>query len=239
MTAGGPADIRIAAGPVCLLPVDAFTGRVPALRVTVVVERRLADGRWAADGDVPVVTTPSGVILLPSLASPRPITPGSAVQRVRVRLVSPYLLAAGHPDGVAFDAPSSTVPPVTRMRLYPLPNYPFPPGIRLLRGRVRRGGVPGAATAGGSVSGRPRTDSDHVARGADWVEYAATAPDGFFRLPLRKVGSKPLLPGPVAPDPEWFTITARAAPGQVGGPEVSVQLTAEDVRGSEQLIEIP
>jgi hypothetical protein len=58
---------------------------------------------------------------------------------------------------------------------------------------------------------------------------------------LRRVGSKPQQPppDPAAPDAEWFTVTALAEPGRAGGPEVSVQLTAQDIRGTEQLIEIP
>ncbi|MCX4673195.1 hypothetical protein OG453_42305 [Streptomyces sp. NBC_01381] len=243
MRAGGPAvdTVRIAAGPVCLLPLDAFTGRAPVLRVTAVVERLLTGGRWAAEDDVPVVTTPSGVVVLPSLASAHPAPAPGAVQRLRIRLISPYLLAAEHPAGVEFDAPASAAPPVTRVRLYPLPAYPFPPGTRLLRGRVRRGGAPGAAVAGAAVSGRARADPGHVPRVADWMEYAATAWDGTFRLPLRLVGSKPQLPpaNPAEPEAEWFTVTALAAPGQAGGPEASVHLTAQDIRGTEQLIEIP
>lgn len=240
MTAGGPAvdTVRIAVGPVGLLPLDAFTGRAPVLPVTALVERRLACGHWAAEDDVPVVTTPSGAIVLPSLASARPAPAPSAVRRLRIRLVSPYLLDAEHPDGVEFDAPAYTTPPVTRVRLYPLPAYPFPPGTRLLHGRVRQGGDP---AAGAAVAGRARADAQHLPRVVAWTEYAATARDGAFRLPLRRAGSKPRQPppDPATPEAEWFTVTALAEPGRAGGPEMSVQLTAQDIRGTEQLIEIP
>ncbi|MFE2515555.1 hypothetical protein [Streptomyces mirabilis] len=112
MTAGGPAvdTVRIAVGPVCLLPWDTFTGRAPVLPVTALVERRTRGGQWVAEDDVPVVTTPSGAIVLPSLASARPAPAPSAVQRLRIRLVSPYLLDAEHPAGVEFDAPAYTAP---------------------------------------------------------------------------------------------------------------------------------
>lgn len=240
MTAGGPAvdTVRIAVGPVCLLPWDTFTGRAPVLPVTALVERRTRGGQWAAEDDVPVVTTPSGAIVLPSLASTRPAPAPSAVQRLRIRLVSPYLLDAEHPAGVEFDAPAYAAPAVTRTRLYPLPAYPFPPGTRPLHGRVRRGGSP---VAGAAVVGRARADAEHLPRVAAWTEVAATAGDGVFRLPLRRVGSRPQQPppDPAAPDAEWFTVTALAEPGRAGGPEVSVQLTAQDIRGTEQLIEIP
>lgn len=239
MTPGGPAvdTVRIAPGPVCLLPSDAFTGRTPVLRVTAVIERRLAGGLWAAEEDVPVVTTPGGAIVVPSLASPHPAPPPGGVQRLRIRLVSPCLLDAEHPAGVEFDAPATTAPPVTRVRLYPLPAYPFPPGTRLLRGRVRHGGGP---VAGAAIIGRPRTDAGHLERVADWTEYAATASDGAFRLPLRRVGSKPDPPAPdPAPPAEWFTVTVLAEPGRAGGPEASIHLTAQDISGTEQLIEIP
>lgn len=243
MTAGGAAvdTVRIAPGPVCLLPLDAFTGRTPVLRVTAVVERRLAGGQWTVEDDVPVVTTPGGAIVLPSLASAHPAPAPGGVQRLRIRLVSPYLLDAEHPGGVEFDAPASAAPAVTRVRLYPLPAYPFPPGTRLLRGRVRRGGPTGAAVAGAAVNGRARADAGFLPRVAEWAEYAATARDGAFRLPLRRPGSKPQLPAqdPAAPEAEWFTVTALADPGQAGGPEASIHLTAQDISGTEQLIEIP
>ncbi|HET6356350.1 hypothetical protein, partial [Streptomyces sp.] len=68
-----------------------------------------------------------------------------------------------------------------------------------------------------------------------------TARDGAFRLPLRRPGSKPPLPAPdpAVPEAEWFTVTALADPGRPGGPEASIHLTAQDISGTEQLIEIP
>ncbi|MGW0581666.1 hypothetical protein ACWD25_38325 [Streptomyces sp. NPDC002920] len=238
MSAGGPVPdiVRIVTGPVWLLPQDAFTGRPPELPFTALVERRLDSGEWVPEDGVPVVRTPGGALVLPSLASRHPAPVPAAVRRLRVRLVSPYLLDAEHPDGVGFDAPSWTVPGATRIRLYPLPAYPFPPGTRLLRGRVRR--VGGTAVAGATVVGRARTDGGHLPRIPEWAEYAATAGDGSFRLPLRRVGSKSPPPpdsgGPDDPEAEWFTVTARADTG-----EASVHPTARTVRDSDQLIEIP
>jgi hypothetical protein len=60
------------------------------------------------------------------------------------------------------------------------------------------------------------------------------------RLPAAvAAGRQQTAAAPAAPDAEWFTVTALAEPGRAGGPEVSVQLTAQDIRGTEQLIEIP
>ncbi|WP_338933006.1 hypothetical protein WEB32_32830 [Streptomyces netropsis] len=241
MTGGGAIDtVRVVPGPVCLVPEDAFTGRPPTLRVVAVVERSLGGGRWEAEEDVRVVTTATGAIVLPSLAAPRRTASGGAhgVRRMRIRLLSPYLLDAEHPEGVEFDAPSTTVPPVTRVRLYPLPAYPFPPGTRLLRGRVRR--TWGTDVAGAALTGRARTGDGYLPRVLPpWSEYAATAADGRFRLPLRRPGSKPRPAGQAAPEPEWFTVTAAAEPAHGGGPEATVHLTAADISGTEHLVEIP
>ncbi|MFE6937582.1 hypothetical protein [Streptomyces chartreusis] len=243
--------VQVTPGPVCLMPRDTFTGRPPALPVTAVVERRDDDGRWSPEKSARVVTTPTGARLMPSLAVPAGRPPGGehGVCRMRVRLVSPYLLDAEHPDGVEFDAPAPGVPAVTPILLLPLPAYPFPPETRLLGGRVvaRRpvmprsaaGPPPGAPVVGALVTAGARHDPGHIPPvGEPWTDFAATARDGAFRLPLRGPGSRVAAGAAADGDTEWFTVTVTGPPGR-GGPPVTVHLPAQDITSTGFVIEVP
>jgi hypothetical protein len=165
---------------------DDFTGHPPS-GVELELEQEV-DGQWQATRRK-VVRTPSGFAYFPNLGRARdPLSQPTRNYRVRVtwRLGRP-LYAGAYPSGQAGavfeveawneDQLPASLPAPHDVFLLPGPNYPFPPSIWLLRGRVIDG------------DGVPVVDA-LIEQGSH--ERALSDERGEFALPLRRVP-----PGPV------------------------------------------
>jgi hypothetical protein len=171
--------------PIGLKPIDEFTGRAAIGTIRYLLDILESPGVWRETDTKPVVTW-GGVVTYPRLE--RCAEPGGQPRKYRVRVEAefyrPFYRATA--DGIEFDAYSysNTTPPqnLNQIRvsqpksliLTPLPQYPFPGHVPVLRGAVN------------DAAGKPVGDVT-VSEGTR--ERVVTDARGVFALPLRWVGS--------------------------------------------------
>jgi hypothetical protein len=172
----------VAASPVWIRLVDAFTGRPPAGPLSVAIERR--DGAsWIAFEHRHQISS-TGDLGFVNLGRTRdPATVGTFDVRVTVTGRGTICEGPGGDADVtatvtawAPDAPAVPVVPLV-LRMFPGPAYAFPTGTPLLAGRV--------VDAGGEPVARARVWAAATVQNALVTEEVRSDDDGRFRLPLR------------------------------------------------------
>lgn len=173
-------ESRLAVSPVWLNLVDTFTGRPPSGPLEVHLTKRVG-ATWVPLA-VPHQISSSGDVGFLNLGRGRPGDTGTF--DVRVTISSPRTITRA-PTGEAFvestvpiwlpDAPPK--PFAQLVSFVPGPDYGFGHGIPLLSGRV--------VTSNGDPVDRARVSATEIVRGSAVVEEVMTAPNGWFRLPLR------------------------------------------------------
>ncbi|MFF8958566.1 carboxypeptidase-like regulatory domain-containing protein [Streptomyces sp. NPDC014894] len=224
--------------PVWFVPFDEYAAKVRATGVSVRLDRFTEDG-WLPLDDA-AVRTPSAALAFPGLGRRRePWAAGP--QRHRARFAAPghrpLYPADGEPFSAALDAveflvhpyddgfpPAATASP-RLIRLLPDVTFPYPPGVRTVRGVVRAAGT-GAPVANALVEARGRTSRDR----ARWHERTLTDAAGAFRLALRWEGEK----SDADPAVETFRLHAVERPGRTGALELRLPQDA----GRRHVIEI-
>lgn len=174
-----PEERRELYTPIGLRLVDDFQPGPPLGRVISRLEIEDGAGGWRAT-DIRAVTTPSGILTFPGLGRRR--DPAGAPRRYRVILEPELYLPAyrSTAESVEFDAhpyddanpPSASAALPQSVFLYPAANYPFPPHVPVVRGRVED-------AAGAPV---PFADVSHAV-----VDRVITDSRGEFALPVRGV----------------------------------------------------
>jgi hypothetical protein len=172
--------------PVGLRLIDDFTGRPPFGRIRASLDIIDATAGWRSTVIEPI-TTPSGVLAYPGLERRSEVI-GLPPRRYRVRLDAEFYrpLYRLNAEGIEFEAfpyndsnpptdyrvnpPQAVITRAQDVNLEPAANYPFPPHVRVLRGKVV------------DSSGRPVVDAE-VKRGA--TERVLSGDNGEYALPLR------------------------------------------------------
>jgi hypothetical protein len=173
----------VAASPVWLRLVDTFTGRAPAGRVSLRIERR--DGNQWRAVEIPYELKPSGDLAFVNLGR---VARGHAGNQREYRITATadqtVAEASGGGPSMVFsittwspDAPPPT-PQIREIRCYPAPDYPFGPSVPFVSGTVVDQGT-------GNPVGRARVRVTETVLGNPLVEEVRTNDAGWFRVPLR------------------------------------------------------
>jgi hypothetical protein len=222
--------------PAWFVPFDEYNQRVRSTGVSVELDR-WDDGTWLRL-DNAAVRTPSGALAYPGLG--RRGEPASAQpQRHRARFAAPGYQPLYPADGQPFDADlagaeflvhphnDAVAPPETEprvVRLLPSVSFPYPPGIRTVRGVVLDAAPGNLPIANALVEARGTAQNGQV----DWHERTLSDAAGAFRLALRWEGERDEQPF------ETFRLRATQRPGRAG--ELVIRLPGPS--GTKHVIEI-
>jgi hypothetical protein len=173
----------VAASPLWLRLVDVFTGRAPAGRVSLKIERREGIG-WRVV-EVPYELKPSGDLAFVNLGRvPRGRAGDQREYRMMATVQQTITETSAGAASMVFsvttwsaDAPPPT-PQITEVRCYPGPDYPFGPSVPLVSGAV-------TDQVTGTPVARARVQVTETLLGTQRVEEVRTNDAGWFRVPLR------------------------------------------------------
>lgn len=171
-----PAERSELFSPIGLRLLDELTGAPPMGRTDAVLD--VQDGAGWRPTALQPVRTAGGVMIYPGLGRRAAAAGPAARYRVRITAELYRPLYRKTLDGLEVDVHpwNDATPPQVQTRhpqdvhLAPAPNYPFPPHLAVLRGRVVDG------------SGQPVADTEVRMLNHDWV---LSDERGEFALPLR------------------------------------------------------
>ncbi|MET7903261.1 carboxypeptidase-like regulatory domain-containing protein [Streptomyces sp. NPDC005355] len=215
-----PLERSTLSSPAWFIPFDDYARRVRGAGVAVQLDR-FDDGDWLPLDDV-AVRTPSAAFAYPGLGrcgEPWAARPRRHRARFAAAGYQPLYPADGQPFsaglvGVEFlvyphdDAhPPAVVTEPRLVRLLPSVSFPYPPGLRTVRGAVVDAAT-GAPIANVLVEARGRTSLDLT----PWHERTLSDAAGAFRLALRWEGEK----ADEHAVEETFRLQATERPGRSG-----------------------